>query len=129
VTADRVRDVPWSLGAPEFYMLLAHERGWSPAVFANWLADAWARLLLRGEGPSRLRARGKYDGPGGADGPSSCRAMVKRFTISNRSELLVSEMVKRFTISHGVIARTPSGIRSALAVTASRPLENRPTRP
>jgi AcrR family transcriptional regulator len=42
-----IADVLWSLNAPEFYMLLVDERGWSAQRFARWLADAWARLLLR----------------------------------------------------------------------------------
>jgi AcrR family transcriptional regulator len=42
-----IADVLWSMNAPEFYMLLVDERGWSPKRFARWLADAWGRLLLR----------------------------------------------------------------------------------
>lgn len=46
LTAERTSDVIWSMNAPEFYMLLVDERGWTPEEFATWLADAWARLLL-----------------------------------------------------------------------------------
>ena len=43
---DAVADVIWSMNAPEFYILLVDERGWSPERFTAWLADAWERLLL-----------------------------------------------------------------------------------
>jgi AcrR family transcriptional regulator len=39
-------DVIWATNAPEFYLLLVGDRGWSPETFERWLADAWARLLL-----------------------------------------------------------------------------------
>lgn len=42
----RVADVLWGLGAPELFDLFVHGRGWSPGEFSDWLADAWARLLL-----------------------------------------------------------------------------------
>ena len=40
-------DIIWSTNSPEFYLLLVEERGWSPERFERWLADAWARLLLK----------------------------------------------------------------------------------
>jgi AcrR family transcriptional regulator len=40
-------DILWSLNAPEFYLLLVEQRGWSPAKFEAWLAEAWQRLLLQ----------------------------------------------------------------------------------
>lgn len=43
---DDVADVVWSLNATEFWVLLVHERGWSPQRFGSWLADSWRRLLL-----------------------------------------------------------------------------------
>jgi hypothetical protein len=46
LTVARTSDVLWSMNAPEFYMLLVDERGWTPEELAVWLADAWARLLL-----------------------------------------------------------------------------------
>jgi AcrR family transcriptional regulator len=46
LTSERTSDVLWSMNAPEFYMLLVDERGWTPEEFATWLADAWVRLLL-----------------------------------------------------------------------------------
>ena len=42
----KVADIVWSMNAPEFYLLMVGERGWSPEQFEDWLADAWARLLL-----------------------------------------------------------------------------------
>ncbi len=42
----RVADILWSMNAPEFYLLLVESRGWTPAEYENWLADAWARLLI-----------------------------------------------------------------------------------
>ena len=41
-------DVIWSLNAPEYYVLLVEERGWSSERFERWLGDAWTRLLLTG---------------------------------------------------------------------------------
>jgi len=42
----QVADIIWSMNAPEFWVLLVRERAWTPAQFAAWLTDAWARLLL-----------------------------------------------------------------------------------
>jgi AcrR family transcriptional regulator len=39
-------DVIWATNASEFYTLLVLQRGWEPARFEQWLADAWKRLLL-----------------------------------------------------------------------------------
>jgi AcrR family transcriptional regulator len=39
-------DIIWSLGSPEYYVLLVESRGWSLGEFERWLADAWTRLLL-----------------------------------------------------------------------------------
>ncbi|MBM7797980.1 AcrR family transcriptional regulator [Microlunatus panaciterrae] len=41
-----VADIIWSLNAVEYYLLLVKGRGWSPARYGSWLADAWVRLLL-----------------------------------------------------------------------------------
>jgi hypothetical protein len=46
LTEDRAADIIWSMNAPEFYLLLVGQRGWSPDDFADWLAEAWVRLLL-----------------------------------------------------------------------------------
>ena len=46
LTEAMVADVLWSMNSPEFYLLLVAQRGWSPAEFGRWLADAWIRLLL-----------------------------------------------------------------------------------
>ncbi len=44
---DQVADVIWSMNSAEYWVLLIQERGWRPAQFADWLADAWPRLLLK----------------------------------------------------------------------------------
>ncbi len=41
-----VADIIWSMNSPEFYLLLVEQRGWSPEAFAQWLAQAWVKLLL-----------------------------------------------------------------------------------
>ncbi|HEY2765806.1 MAG TPA: TetR family transcriptional regulator [Pseudonocardiaceae bacterium] len=43
---DEVADIVWSMNAAEYWVLLVHERGWTPARFTSWLIDAWTRLLL-----------------------------------------------------------------------------------
>jgi AcrR family transcriptional regulator len=39
-------DIIWSLGSPEYYLLLVEQRGWPLPEFERWLGDAWTRLLL-----------------------------------------------------------------------------------
>src|SRR3569832_354186 len=39
-------DIIWSLGSPEYYVLLVDSRGWSLREFERWLGEAWTRLLL-----------------------------------------------------------------------------------
>jgi AcrR family transcriptional regulator len=46
LTAGELADVLWTTTAPELYLLLARDRGWTPERFGAWLPDAWARLLL-----------------------------------------------------------------------------------
>ncbi len=41
-----VADIVWSLNSSEYFVLLVHERGWTPERFERWLTDAWTRLLL-----------------------------------------------------------------------------------
>jgi hypothetical protein len=41
-----VADVVWSTNALECWVLLVHERGWTPERFREWLTDSWTRLLL-----------------------------------------------------------------------------------
>lgn len=43
---DHVADIIWSMNAAEYWDLLVRQRGWSPDQFADWLTDAWTRLLL-----------------------------------------------------------------------------------
>jgi hypothetical protein len=35
------------MNAAEYWDLLVRQRGWESAAFAEWLAEAWALLLLR----------------------------------------------------------------------------------
>jgi hypothetical protein len=42
----QVADIIWSMNATEYWVLLVHERGWTADAFADWLIDAWTRLLL-----------------------------------------------------------------------------------
>jgi AcrR family transcriptional regulator len=46
LTDDEVADIIWSMNAPEYYTLLVHDRGWTPRRYADWLVDAWSRVLL-----------------------------------------------------------------------------------
>lgn len=41
-----VADIIWSMNAAEYWAQLVGERGWTPTMFADWLCDAWRRLLL-----------------------------------------------------------------------------------
>lgn len=40
-------DVVFAIGSPETYGLLVRDRGWTPARFERWYADALRRLILR----------------------------------------------------------------------------------
>jgi AcrR family transcriptional regulator len=53
LTVDEVADVLWSMNAAEYYVLLVHDRGWSPRRFGQWLGDAWCRLLITPEARRR----------------------------------------------------------------------------
>ncbi len=53
VSIDEAADVIWATNSPEFYVLLVHERGWSPDRYADWLTTSWQRLLLRQPAPDR----------------------------------------------------------------------------
>lgn len=46
LTDDEVADILWSMNAAEYWVLLVHERGWTPERFSRWIVDAWTRLLL-----------------------------------------------------------------------------------
>jgi AcrR family transcriptional regulator len=46
LTDEHVADVIWSMNAAEYWLLLVHERDWSPQSFAEYAADAWSRYLL-----------------------------------------------------------------------------------
>lgn len=45
---EEVADIIWSMNAAEYWVLLVHERGWTSLRFAQWLIDAWTRLLRTG---------------------------------------------------------------------------------
>lgn len=47
LTDDQVADIVWSMNAAEYWDLLVRERGWTPDQFADWITDAWTRLLLK----------------------------------------------------------------------------------
>ncbi|MBA8795473.1 AcrR family transcriptional regulator [Friedmanniella endophytica] len=46
LSRDEIADVIWTMNSAEYYAQLVVERGWSPERFADWLLDAWSRLLL-----------------------------------------------------------------------------------
>ncbi|MGD9710895.1 MAG: TetR/AcrR family transcriptional regulator [Thermomicrobiales bacterium] len=46
ITRDDAADLIWATNSPDFYLLLAGERGWSPEKLERWLADLWIRTLL-----------------------------------------------------------------------------------
>ena len=46
--AAELADAVWSMNGPEYWVLLVDQRGWTPGQFAEWLTDAWRRLLLAG---------------------------------------------------------------------------------
>lgn len=46
LTDEEIADILWSMNAAEYWVLLVHERGWTPDRFARWIVDAWTRLLL-----------------------------------------------------------------------------------
>ncbi|GAA4551630.1 TetR/AcrR family transcriptional regulator [Pseudonocardia xishanensis] len=43
---EHVADVVWSMNAAEYWVLLVHERAWTPERFVEHLADTWSRTLL-----------------------------------------------------------------------------------
>ncbi|MBV9922312.1 MAG: TetR family transcriptional regulator [Pseudonocardia sp.] len=46
LTNDQIADVIWSMNGPEYWALLAHDRGWPPHSIGQHLIDAWERLFL-----------------------------------------------------------------------------------
>lgn len=48
LSLDQIADIIWSMNAPEYFLLLVEQRGWTADQFARWVADAWVRLLLDG---------------------------------------------------------------------------------
>ncbi|WLP91131.1 MULTISPECIES: TetR family transcriptional regulator [Gordonia] len=46
LTIDEVADIIWTMNGSEYFTLLVVERGWTRERFADWLHDAWCRLLV-----------------------------------------------------------------------------------
>lgn len=46
LTIEQAADIIWSMNAPDYYLLLVDQRGWTPELFESFLIDAWTRLLL-----------------------------------------------------------------------------------
>jgi AcrR family transcriptional regulator len=46
LSADKAADSLFALGSPEVYRLLTVDRGWTPARFERWYAEALIRILL-----------------------------------------------------------------------------------
>lgn len=46
LTDGQIADVIWSMNSAEYWLLLVRERSWTARQFADWLTDAWTRLLL-----------------------------------------------------------------------------------
>ena len=46
LSESKAADLVWSMNSPEFYSLLVEQRHWSVEECAEWLLDAWIRLLL-----------------------------------------------------------------------------------
>jgi AcrR family transcriptional regulator len=46
LTREHARDVVWTLISPEVHRLLVLERGWTPAMYEQWLGDALGAALL-----------------------------------------------------------------------------------
>lgn len=43
---DQIADTLWITNAPETYLLLTRQRGWSDQRYERWLADTWRQVLL-----------------------------------------------------------------------------------
>ena len=50
VDVEEAADVIFATNAPEFYLLLVGDRGWSPEKFETWLARTWIELFIREDG-------------------------------------------------------------------------------
>lgn len=42
----QVADIIWTMNSAEYWNLLVEVRGWTATAYAEWIADAWRRLLL-----------------------------------------------------------------------------------
>ncbi|MEO7421706.1 MAG: TetR/AcrR family transcriptional regulator [Ornithinibacter sp.] len=43
---EQAADIIWATASTELYLLLVHQRGWSPSAYEQWLADTWRHTLL-----------------------------------------------------------------------------------
>lgn len=46
LTVEQAADIFWTLGSPEVYDRLVHQRGWSPRAFERWLRETLERTML-----------------------------------------------------------------------------------
>lgn len=46
-TREAIADALWTIGAPQLFLLLTAERGWSSQQYSEWIATAWRRMLLK----------------------------------------------------------------------------------
>jgi len=47
LSADDAADTIWVTASSEMYIMLTHDRGWTPDHYQQWLTDTWTNLLLR----------------------------------------------------------------------------------
>lgn len=47
ITREDLTDTLWVMAAPEVFLLLTQDRGWSAEQFCTWLATNWCRMVLR----------------------------------------------------------------------------------
>ncbi len=52
-----VADIIWSMNSTEYWLLLVHQRGWSPETFRDWIAEASRSLLVQDPTRHRTSAR------------------------------------------------------------------------
>ena len=67
---DEVADIVWSLNSSEYFVLLVHERGWTPEQFERWLAQRLGAAAARRESLPTVRDSDAWPGPG--SWPAGC---------------------------------------------------------
>ncbi len=68
LTDDQIADIIWSMNSAEYWDLLVRERSWTSEEFADWLADAWIRLLLKPAAEVRRQGHRSLGAGAGHDG-------------------------------------------------------------